>query len=312
MPTDDTALRRSGLAGLLDMPLSTLRERVTSLGSAGAAPLEARIAALEEAVRRLAAAPTRVVPLGDRVLALTHWGRKIFLDASDIGITPHIALTGEWERETEAVIRSLLRPGDTVIEVGANMGYHSLAIADAIGPTGRLHAFEANPDIARMLDATIQLNGLTGIVTLHAKAALAHRGEVEFAVHPQHCGSAHLAVPQDQPMYSRRAKVTAVPLDEEMGADFAPLAMLRMDAEGSEPLVLRGAAWLLARCRPTLVMEWAPHMMQAYGDVAGFADWLASLGYRAARILPDATLQPLDRAALLDAHHIETVFRQDG
>ncbi|MGG5807797.1 FkbM family methyltransferase [Falsiroseomonas sp. CW058] len=313
MPSDDIALRRGGLAGLFEAPIATLRDRIGALGAAPGTPLEARIAALEDAVRQLSAAPTRVVPLGERLLALTHDGRKIFLDAADIGITPHIALTGEWERETEAVIRRLLRPGDAVVEVGANMGYHTLAMADAVGPAGHVHAFEANPAITPLLDATIQVNGLAGRVTLHPVAALAHRGEVEFAIHPSHCGSAHLAVPQDRPCYSRRATVPAIPLDEALGAGFGPAAMIRMDAEGSEPLVLRGAAWLLARSPAmSIVMEWAPHMMQAYADVAGFADWLAALGFRAARILPDASLQPLDRAGLLEAAHIEAVFRRDG
>lgn len=310
MPADDIALRRSGFAGLLDAPLASLRERLGGLGAE--ASLEHRLAALEHEVRALRAMTGRVVPLGDRVLALTHAGRKIFLDAADIGITPHIALTGEWERETEAVIRRLLRPGDTVIEVGANMGYHSLAIADSIGAQGHLHAFEANPDIFRLLDATIQVNGLSGRVTAHQAAALAQPGEVEFAIHPQHCGSAHLAVPDDAPMYSRRARVPATSIDAAL-PDLPPVAMVRMDAEGSEPLVLRGAAWTLARSpEAVLVMEWVPRMMSAYADVAGFADWLAALGYRAARILPDASLQPMDRAALLEAGHIEVVFRKAG
>lgn len=313
MPSDDIALRRGGLAGLFDAPLASLRDRFGVRAGAPDGELEARLAALEAAVRRLAEAPTRVVPMGDRVLALTHTGRKIFLDAADIGITPHIAMTGMWERETEIVVRRLLRPGQTAIEVGANMGYHTLAMAEEVGPTGRIHAFEANPAIAKLLDATIQVNGFLDRVVLHPKAALAQRGEVEFAVHPDHCGSAHLAVPQDQPCYTGRARVPGVPLDEEPGRDLPAVDMIRMDAEGSEPLVLRGAAWLLARSpNLTIVMEWAPLLMGGYCDVAGFAGWLETLGFRAGRILPDATLEPMDRAALLAAGHIEVVFQRGG
>lgn len=311
MPSDDIALRRGGLAGLFDIPLANLRDRIAARPGLTGGSVEQRLAELEKAVRELAAAPTRVVPLGDRVLALTHSGRKIFLDAADIGITPHIAMTGLWERETETAIRRLLRPGQTVIEVGANMGYHTLAMAEEVGAGGRIHAFEANPAIARLLDATIQVNGFLDRVTLHRKAALAQRGEVEFAIHPDHCGSAHLAVPEDQPCYSARARVPGVPLDEEVGRLVGAVDLIRMDAEGSEPLVLRGAAWLLARSPGcTIVMEWAPLLMAAYADVAGFADWLASLGYQAGRILPDASIEPLDRAALLAAGHIEVVFRR--
>jgi FkbM family methyltransferase len=310
MPSDDIALRRGGLAGLFEAPLASLRERIGSLGTPLPGDVEGRLAELERMVRQIAAAPTRVVALGDRVLALTHSGRKIFLDAADIGITPHIAMTGLWERETEIVVRRLLRPGHTVIEVGANMGYHTLAMAEEIGPTGRLHAFEANPAIARLLDATIQVNGFLDRVALHPKAALAQKGEVEFAVHPDHCGSAHLAVPQDQPCYTGRVRVPAVALDEELG-QLGAVDLIRMDAEGSEPLVLRGAAWLIARSpNLAIVMEWAPLLMAGYADVGGFADWLAALGFRASRIMPDASLQPMDRAALLAAGHIEVVLQR--
>jgi FkbM family methyltransferase len=303
--------RRGSLARLMETPLSGLRDRIAAIAADPAArDIAARLDGIEAELRRLSGMPARVVPLGDRVLALTHAGRKIFLDPADVGITPHIALTGEWERDTETVVRRLLRPGQTAIEVGANMGYHTLAMADAVGPGGRIHAFEANPDIARLLDATVQVNGLLDRVTLHAKAALAQRGEVEFAIHPDHCGSAHLAVPEDRPCYSRRARVPAVMLDEEPGTG-APVDLIRMDAEGSEPLVLRGAAWLLARSPGVvLVMEWAPLLISGYADVAGFADWLGGQGFGASRILPDASLQPMDRAGLLEAGHIEVVFQR--
>lgn len=317
---DDIALppghvaRKTGLSRWMEAPLAALRSRLADLTADPSAPaFAARLAAVEADLRRLEEMPERVVPLGDRLLAVTHAGRKIFLDVADIGITPHIALTGVWERETEEVVRRLLRPGATAIEVGANMGYHTLAMADAVGPEGRIHAFEANPAIFRLLDSTVQVNGLTERVTLHNKAALSHRGEVEFAIHPDHCGSAHYSVAAEAPGYSSRVATVAVPLDEEPGAGIGPVHMIRMDAEGSEPLVLRGAAWLLARSpEVAIVTEWAPGLMSHYADVAGFVDWLGALGFRAGRILPDATLQPMARDALLSAGHVEVVFRREA
>jgi len=275
------------------------------------AGLDARLTALEAALVQLESLPDRVVPLGDRVLALTHAGQRIFLDAADIGITPHIALTGFWEAPVERLLRRLLRPGQTVIEIGANMGYHTLAMADAIGPTGHLHAFEAHPRTAALLAATITVNGLDPRVTLHAMAALEAAGEVDFAEHPTQCGGFHLAVATTPDTFTARIRVPGAALDQILGAEFGPVHMLRIDAEGSEPLALRGAAGIMANSPDLiLVAEWAPAMMAVHADVAGFADWLLDKGFAAGRILPDATLAPLHRDALVAADHMDVVFRR--
>jgi hypothetical protein len=84
---------------------------------------------------------------GHRALALTHRGHEIVLDTRDIGLTPHIALHGTWECEVEAVLQQPLRPGQSVAAVGVNIGYHTLAMTAAVGPTGHVHAFEASPDV---------------------------------------------------------------------------------------------------------------------------------------------------------------------
>jgi len=257
---------------------------------------------------RLESLPERVIPLGDRVLALTHAGQRIFLDPQDIGIAPHIALTGLWEPGVERLLRRLLRPGQSVVEIGANMGYHTLAMAAAIGPAGRLHAFEAHPRTASLLAATIAINGLGGFVTLHAAAALDRAGEVTFAEHPSLCGSFHLATEGTTPDFTARLTVPGVVLDEVL-AELPAIHLLRIDAEGSEPLALRGAAALLARSPELiLVAEWSPTQMAARADVAAFADWLLGQGLAAGRILPDGGLAPLHRDALLALDHADLVL----
>jgi FkbM family methyltransferase len=244
---------------------------------------------------------------GHRAVARTHRGHKIFLDTRDIGMTPHLALDGSWEPEVEAVLVRLLRPGQQVAEVGANMGYHTLAVAEAIGPDGRLHSFEANPEVLPLLRATLAVNGLTRRVILHPEAALDAAGTVEFSSDPDHIGSGHLAFPGEAGNYSRKVTVPAVTLDAAL-ADAPPLDLLRMDAEGSEPQVLRGAEALLRRSpRLRIVTEWSPRMMAPRCDLGALVAWLGELGFRFWSITPTARLEAVTAEALPRLPHGEIV-----
>jgi FkbM family methyltransferase len=247
-----------------------------------------------------------------RALALTHRGQKIFLDTGDLGLTPHIAAHGIWEADVEAVLVRLLRPGQRVAEVGANMGYHTLAMAGAVGVTGRLDCFEANPAVLPLLRATLTVNGLNERVTLHAAAALDAPGAVEFSSDPEHIGSGHVARDGEAANYSRRASVPAVTLDAALAAVPA-LDLLRMDAEGSEPRVLRGAAALLARSpRLRIVTEWSAPMMAAHGDMDALIAWLhGELGFRFWRIVEPGKLVPVAAAALAGLPHGEVVMARE-
>ena len=62
-----------------------------------------------------------------------------------------IDLLGEWEPRISWICRKVLRPGDTFVDIGADFGLVSLVGARAVGPTGRAHSFEPQPDLARML-----------------------------------------------------------------------------------------------------------------------------------------------------------------
>jgi FkbM family methyltransferase len=245
---------------------------------------------------------------GHRAVARTHLGHKIFLDTRDIGITPHLALDGRWEPEVEAVLMRLLRPGQQVAEVGANMGYHTLTMAEVIGAGGRLHSFEANPEVLPLLRATLAVNGLTGRVVLHPEAALDTPGTVEFSSDPDHIGSGHLAFPHEARNYSRRVTVPAVTLDAAL-AGGPPLDLLRMDAEGSEPQVLRGAEALLRRS-PALriVTEWSPRMMAPRADLGALIGWLGGMGFRFWHNTAAAGLEAVPAEALPGLPHAELLL----
>ena len=226
--------------------------------------------------------------LGDRVLALTHRGHIIYLVPSDVDLTPSILLHGHWEPHVEKAVTNSLRPGDTVIDVGANVGYHTLAMASAVGPNGTVHAFEANPEVMRLLRATMFVNGFsswlgTGRVNLYEKAVLDKPGNVMLASAPGHFGSGHVInnARSYHPAYSTRVEVPATALDLAIEDCVGTVDLIHMDIEGSEPLALRGARALIERSPGIkIIMEWSVGMMRARDDVGEFVRWLVQRGFR--------------------------------
>jgi FkbM family methyltransferase len=255
--------------------------------------------------------------MGTHGIAVTRSGRKIFVPPGDLGVVPPIAVYGIWEPQVEAVLRRLVRPGDVVAEVGANVGYHTLVLAERVGRAGHVHSFEPHPRLLPLLRATLAFNGSAGErVTLHACAALDAPGRVGFAASHEQVGSGHLQVrglsaAYDE-VYAERFEVEAVRIDDRL-AQVPALDLLRMDAEGSEGLALHGAAALIARSpRIRIVTEWSPAMLAARTDPAELAAWLGGQGFRAWIIPRRGRLEPVALDALPALPHGELVFsRQD-
>lgn len=244
-----------------------------------------------------------------RAVTVTHAGRLLLLDTRDVGMTPHLAISGEWERAVEDTVTGLLRPGAAVVEVGANLGYHTIAMADAVGRAGRVHAFEANPRLLPLLEASVALNGLSGRVAIHGKAAAAEPGEVALVVHPDHAGSGHLEVAGGGPGYTERHLVEAVRIDDAVGSALEAAQLMRLDCEGAEPLALRGAEALIRRSPDlVIVLEWSVLMMRARVEVAEFVAWLRGLGFAHAWRIEAEGRVPVEMATLPDLPHSELVL----
>jgi hypothetical protein len=105
-------------------------------------------------------ATCRTVYIGENEALTRILGRyKMYVDTRDIGIASHLMMEGFWEMwVTEAMMR-LLRRGAVVADVGANLGYFTLLMADLTGAEGRVLSFEPNPELARRLRKSIAING---------------------------------------------------------------------------------------------------------------------------------------------------------
>jgi FkbM family methyltransferase len=129
----------------------------------------------------------------------------------------------------------------TVADVGANVGFHTVVIAREVGPSGEVHAFEPLPETVGLLRANVWRHGCDN-VTLHEAAATDAPGTVSLELDPDGRSGAHLA--------EGGIEVAATTLDAALGG--RRLDVLKLDVEGAEPLVLRGARDVLA-ASPALI-----------------------------------------------------------
>jgi FkbM family methyltransferase len=141
-------------------------------------------------------------------------------------------------REDEEVLRRFLRPGDTFVDVGANIGSLSLAAASMVGPAGRVFAIEAHPRTHLYLCRNIAFNRARNVTAFHC-AAGSIRGEVSF--------SDRRADDQNQ-VGAGDIRIPVRPLDDIIPLlEVRHVSLLKIDVEGYEKFVLEGARQVLAR-----------------------------------------------------------------
>lgn len=140
-------------------------------------------------------------------------------------------------------LKSLLRPDETLIDIGANVGSHSIALAKHFGGRVQVHAFEAHPRTFRYLQENIQLNKLSCIYP-HNVALGEENGEVEFTDEVGVDDINRVSPPSERHRHTVRVPMRRL---DDFGLDHLPIGVIKIDVEGYELFVLRGAARTVAR-----------------------------------------------------------------
>ena len=247
---------------------------------------EARLQAAR--VESYAHAAARRVAIGDasgHVLLRTTVG-YVLCPADDHALVALIAETGEVEPGTRRVIQRILRSGDLFVDVGANLGLHTLAACQTVGSGGQVIAFEPFERTAQLLERTVWINGFSGITTLHC-AAVSDRPSQRTLFLGRTSGHHSIVRSPLAPGISSAVEVPSVALDDCL-AGTSP-TLVKIDVEGAELLVLEGARTLI-RQTPEIgvIVEFGPEHLSRSGVSA--AEWLNAfsvLGLRYLRIMED-------------------------
>jgi len=163
---------------------------------------------------------------------------------------------GTYEPELQAAFRDFLRPGMTVYDVGANIGYITLLIAHHVGPQGRVFAFEALPANVERIRRNVGLNNLDN-VTLVPAAVMDKNAPVTFYVHESvGMGKAAGSAGRRDELYKAEITVRGLSLDEFVYGRGNPAPdAVKMDIEGGEVLALPGMERVLREAHPILFLE---------------------------------------------------------
>lgn len=221
------------------------------------AALRQEVASLQQQVAELGAArPETQRPyfyFGNGIgLTKLSAGHPFFVNTRDRGITTWIALGGVWETFVDEVLCALARPGQVVIDVGANQGYYTVKLGHLVGETGRVFSFEPNPELYPFLADNVSINGLAQRVKTYRLAAGDAPGRSVLHFPYSNMGGGFVdvpggaAAPQADIGDGGTASVEIARIDDILPAGTVA-DLIKIDAEGFEPLVLRGMGETLAR-----------------------------------------------------------------
>ncbi len=225
MTADDQMARRAVAWALHRIPLSRGKER-----------LALRIG-------------TRMTPSGSEevLIGTTTQGFKMNLFLGDRE-QRQIYFSGQYEHRTADVFKMALRPGDVVIDGGANIGYYSLLSATWVGKTGSVHSFEPIAETFQALYANVRLNDYTNL-HLNQMALSDHAGELQFEVPLDEQTHQQLGWAATQILQGRGpvVRVPAMTLDDYAASHgIAHIRLVKLDLEGGELEAIKGMRHLLS------------------------------------------------------------------
>jgi FkbM family methyltransferase len=165
-----------------------------------------------------------------------------------------LILSGELEIPVQEALRRTIAPGATVYDVGANIGFFAQLAARFAGPDGRVVAFEPVPAIADLVREAAQRSGLQDRIEVRAQAVASQSGTEQLYVIDDASWS-HLASRGNPGGAVQTIDVPVTTLDEVVAQGTPPPDVVKLDVEGSEGDVLRGARHVLQTHRPAVVVE---------------------------------------------------------
>lgn len=186
-------------------------------------------------------------------LDLSHWSSRFAF------------FVGRWyDLPTQLLLEQVLKEGDEVIDVGANIGMFSLAARRCVGSEGIIYAFEPNPNPRQQLQHHIEINQIENI-KVYSVGLGETEGEFTLYVPYSNSGEGSLSgFPDDHPEKIKHYKIQ---VDIKVGDDLLQKAaprLIKIDVEGAEVSVLKGLSKLIDQHRPLILAEYVPEHISRF------------------------------------------------
>ena len=188
-------------------------------------------------------------------------GFLLNVDCSVDDVDCRLTYLGVYEPFEISAMRRFVKDGDCILDVGANTGYLTLWFGRTAGIAGRVYSFEPFPSTFEKLAENIWLNGMSNVTAV--KKAVSDKNGMAQCIAGEFSGMCRVvAAGADR----RDAQVETVTVDtfaRERGLD--TIDFIKIDVEGMERFVLRGAERTIEKCRPKLMVEVSPANLERYG-----------------------------------------------
>jgi FkbM family methyltransferase len=238
----------------------------------------------------------------DELVVRTPDGFTLFVDGHDNSVTPELVFGG-YERREENFIKRILNGGDWALDVGANVGSFSMLAGQRVGNFGRVFAYEPNPRPMKLLSKSMVVNWMHDRIVRRPVAVGDVAGHLRLAFLPERLGDAQINHEEvANSTFSETLKglgqenlgvidVPSVTLEEEFPVDL-PIKLLKIDVEGYESAVLKGARRLLERrCVDFILIEVLSEVAGSrWGELLTQLKWLTQSNYVACTLEHDGVL----------------------
>jgi FkbM family methyltransferase len=220
----------------------------------------------------------------------TRFGARIAVDTQDL-IQRYLYLFGVWEPHMTGWLQRRLRPGDTFVDVGANIGYYSLLASQLVRNAGHVVAVEASPAFHRHVRQNAALNRYDNIRAINGAVSDSEK-VLKFVLASSHNMGANSIVPYEGPAEST-FEIEARPLPDLLSEEeIARARVIKIDVEGAEGSVVRGMTPMLPLLRPDaeITVEVTPERMKQLGDSADeLMETMRAHGFHPYRLVNDYT-----------------------
>jgi len=213
---------------------------------------------------------------------------QLLVRHNDVGVGETIRRTGIWAAADVQVFSRLVKPGMFVVDVGANLGHHTVLFSRLVGSDGAVVGFEPQENLFRLLNANLALNGCDNARAFREALGAAPADVFLWAVDydkPDNFGAVPIAQHAGQFVYDQGGGEPAhIATGDQSLAPYRArgrvVDFIKIDVQAFELYVLQGCARILAEDRPTIFLEMSPYWMNRMGyDYQEIFTLLEARGY---------------------------------
>lgn len=185
-------------------------------------------------------------------------GHKMFLDPKD---SLRLSLSGTYEPLETEVVKKIVKKGNTILDIGANIGYYTLLFAKLVGKKGRIIAFEPDPDNFALLKKNIEINNYKNVILVQ-KAVSDKTGKLRLYFCEDNKGNHRIYDSGDN---RQSIKIESIRLDDYFKNYDGSINFIKMDIQGAEGGALQGMPNLLKKNKVKIVTEFWPIGLKEFG-----------------------------------------------